>query len=148
VRLTRVLSVLTFTSFFLFSIPSGARAETSLGDSALTVAFATVGGAIMGASTLPFYETPGDHTKNIFYGAAIGAVVGVIISAYAGVQEGPDYGEDEEASLNRRIRPSSRAINEAPELRLVSEQSSATRKSATFAGGTTLVWSQLASVRF
>jgi hypothetical protein len=53
----------------------------------------------LGASTLPFYEDSGKHTKNIFYGAAIGAVAGVLIAAYAGVQEGQD---DEEESLLRR----------------------------------------------
>lgn len=146
-NLKRVCSAVTLTSLLLFSLPSGARAETSLGDSALTVAFSTIGGAILGASTLPFYEEPGDHTKNIFYGAAIGAVVGVIISAYAGVQEGPDY-SDEEASVRRRRRASELAINESPELRLKSESSAATRKPATFSSGTTLVWSPVASIRF
>ncbi|RYZ96273.1 MAG: hypothetical protein EOP11_23710 [Proteobacteria bacterium] len=56
-----------------------------LGDSALTVAIATGAGAGLGASTLPFYSDAGAHTKNIFYGAAIGAVFGVLITAAAGV---------------------------------------------------------------
>lgn len=144
----RVLALVTLFSFLSLFVPTGARADTSVGDSALTVAFATIGGAILGASTLPFYEDPGDHTKNIFYGAAIGAVAGVIISAYAGVQEGPDYNDEEEASLRRARRPSELAINEAPALRLRPEASVATRKPASFSSGTTLVWSPVASLRF
>ena len=147
-KLKRVCSAVFSAAFLLISFPNGARADTSLGDSALTVAFSTIGGAILGASTLPFYEEPGDHTKNIFYGAAIGAVAGVIISAYAGVQEGPDYGDEEEASLRRRKRASELAINEAPELRLKTESSVANRKPASFSVGTTVVWSPVASLRF
>lgn len=135
---------------FVLSLPvisTGARAEASLGNSALTVAFATVGGAVMGASTLPFYDEPGDHAKNIFYGAALGAVVGVLISAYAGVKEGPDYSEDEEeASLFRR-KPSELSVNEAPEFRLRSEASAAIKKPPSF-GGSILIWSPLASISF
>lgn len=127
----------------LFAAPR-ARAEASLGDAALTVAVSTVAGAILGASTLPFYETPSDNTKNIFYGAAVGAVVGVFVSAYSGVQEGPNYDDARLAP----VKPSAVAINGAPEFRLRSEASTAVRAPATFAAGTTLAWSPVASVRF
>jgi hypothetical protein len=121
-----------------------ARAEATFGDAALTVAVSTVAGAILGASTLPFYETPSDNTKNIFYGAAIGAVVGVFISAYAGVKEGPNFDDANLAPL----KPSAVAINGAPEFRLHSEASTAVRVPAAFAVGTTLAWAPVASLRF
>jgi len=89
VLLTAILAV------FLLG-QTNARAA-SFGDAALTVSIATASGAILGLSTLPFYEESGKHTKNIFYGAAIGAVAGVLISAYSGVKEGP--GDDDEALL-------------------------------------------------
>ncbi len=148
-KLTRFVSTLIVFSFSLIiSIPD-AKAETTLGDSALVIAYSTVGGAVLGASTLPFYEDPGDHTKNIFYGAAIGAVIGVIISAYAGVQDGPDYSEEEEALLYKGGRkPSSLAINESPELRLRAELSTTTRKLASTGPRGAVLWSPLASVRF
>ncbi len=126
----------------LFSAPR-ARADVTLGDSALTVAVSTLAGAVLGASTLPFYENSGDHTNNIFYGAAIGAVVGVFVAAYAGVQEGPDYD-----TRFAPKTPSALALNEAPSLRLVSETSSATRKPASFSAGSTLAWSPVATFHF
>lgn len=88
------LAILTLGLFL--KGPSEARAAT-FGDAALTVSIATVSGAVLGLSTLPFYEESGKHTKNIFYGAAIGAVAGVLISAYSGVKEGPGDDEEEEA---------------------------------------------------
>lgn len=71
-----------------------------MGDAALTVAVTTVAGGILGASTLPFYSDSSNHTKNIYYGAAIGAVAGVLLAAYAGVQEGP--AEEEEEAFRRK----------------------------------------------
>ncbi len=47
-------------------------------------------GAVLGASTLPFYSSPLDHTKNIAYGAAAGAAVGVGILVYGATQDTSD----------------------------------------------------------
>ena len=52
-----------------------------LGDITL-VAACTVGGAILGLSTLPFTEEPGDHLKNIVVGGAVGLIIGVAAVAY------------------------------------------------------------------
>ncbi len=105
-RLRAVKSVLQklilFVILFQFFAVSQARA-VSFGDAALTVSIATVSGAIIGVSTLPFYEDSGAHTKNIFYGAAIGAVVGVLVSAYAGVQEGKNADDEEEDAKLQRL---------------------------------------------
>lgn len=136
-----VLSVLLLTAF-----SKSAQADATLGDSALTVAFSTLGGAVLGTSTLPFYEEPGDHTKNIFYGAAFGAMVGVMISAYSGVKEGPNYEDEDAANLLKR-KPTELSVNEAPELRFHSELTTATKKPPSF-GGTILIWSPVASIRF
>lgn len=131
----------------LFSGPT-ARADASIGDSAMTVAFSTLGGAVLGASTLPFYEDPGDHTKNIFYGAALGAVAGVLISAYAGVKEGPAYDEEGKRPYRRPPSNSSLALNESPEFRLHAESSTARLKPRGFGGGEPLIWSKIAGVSF
>ena len=73
----------------VFCSPNSARA-VSLGESVLTVAATTGVGAVLGASTLPFYPVPGDHLGNIYYGAAIGAVIGVFLAATVGLKEGPE----------------------------------------------------------
>ena len=117
----------------------------SMGDAALTVTLGTVGGAILGASTLPFYEDSGKHTKNIFYGAAFGAVVGVLIAAYSGVQEGSDM-EEEEARIEKRRRDLEFALKS--EQRFRPEASSALQSRAALPEGTPMVWQSLATVHF
>jgi hypothetical protein len=87
-------------TIFALGLPSKASAM-SMGDAAMTVTVSTVAGAVLGASTLPFYEDSGKHSKNIFYGAAFGAVVGVLIAAYSGVQEGSGV-EDEEVRIKKQ----------------------------------------------
>jgi hypothetical protein len=77
----------------------GAKA-VSMSEAATTVTVTTVAGALLGASTLPFYEDSGANTKNIFYGAAVGAVVGVLLAAYSGVQDGKV--DDEEEAIAKR----------------------------------------------
>jgi len=42
-----------------------------------TFGLSGVGGTVLGASTLPFYRQPGDHSVNLAWGAAVGAVVGL-----------------------------------------------------------------------
>lgn len=38
--------------------------------------FSSIGGAVLGLSTLPFYDNPQDHTNNINIGALLGLLVG------------------------------------------------------------------------
>lgn len=73
------------------SLPRKAKAE-SFNDAVITVGVSTGVGMVLGASTLPFYSVPTQHLKNMFYGAAIGAVVGVVLSASLAVKETPDLG--------------------------------------------------------
>ena len=112
----------------------------SFGDAALTVSIATATGAILGLSTLPFYEDSGKHGKNVFYGAALGAVAGVFISAYSGVQEGAS-GDDDEA-MKKRSSPSLYSSNSFQNHR------AALLGEATQAKNTVLVWAPVANFHF
>lgn len=143
VRKTSVTVLALLFVLSLFAAPR-ARADASFGDAALTVGISTLAGAVLGASTLPFYDNSSDHTQNIFYGAAIGAVIGVFVSAYAGVQEGPNY---DEALLVPR-KPSVLSLNDAPAYRLRAEGSTATRAPASFSDGSTVAWAPVKSFRF
>lgn len=44
--------------------------------------FAGLGGAILGLSTLSFYDRPQDHLANIALGFAIGIIGGTVVSTY------------------------------------------------------------------
>lgn len=126
--------------FLIIALFTGRPAQAlTLGDAALTVSISTVSGAILGASTLPFYEDSGKHTKNIFYGAAIGAVAGVLISAVAGVKESQD--DDEEAMLMRAPADARFAFSRE----LKPELTSAIKKGTP---NSPLVWSPLANLNF
>jgi hypothetical protein len=54
----------------------------------LLVAGAGAAGAVLGLSTLSFVKTPSKHLANIWTGAAIGVIVGVVFVAYNSAQRG------------------------------------------------------------
>ena len=56
----------------------------------LIVVSATVGGAILGLSTLSFSEQPANSINNVWGGAAIGLIVGVCYVAYNSAQKGQE----------------------------------------------------------
>lgn len=53
----------------------------------LVVVGAGLGGAVLGLSTLSFYDTPSKHLTNIWTGAAIGIIAGVIFVAVSHAQK-------------------------------------------------------------
>jgi hypothetical protein len=57
---------------------------------AMIVAGATAGGAVLGLSTLSFVDTPSRHISNIWTGAALGLIGGVLIVAYYSAQKGSE----------------------------------------------------------
>lgn len=77
----------TFLGFIVLSFIDlrDVRAEKFLG----TIGISTAVGAVLGASTLPFYEQPTDHLSNIAIGAAVGAVFGLGIWAYGSLIGSP-----------------------------------------------------------
>jgi hypothetical protein len=73
----------------LLSAPRTAQAGTGF--------FGTIGisiavGTVLGASTLPFYSSPGDHWQNIAYGAGAGAAIGIGVAIFVGIF-GPSHDE-------------------------------------------------------
>ena len=56
----------------------------------LLVAAAGAGGAILGLSTLSFYDKASQHISNVWTGAAIGIIAGVIFVAYSSAQKGSE----------------------------------------------------------
>lgn len=56
----------------------------------LLVAAAGAGGAILGLSTLSFYDKASEHISNVWTGAAMGIIAGVIFVAYSSAQKGSE----------------------------------------------------------
>lgn len=73
--------VLILSCVLLTSSISGAQTQTQTGRAVkrnvAAVLFASLGGAILGLSTLPFYGEPHEHTGNISTGALIGLAAGL-----------------------------------------------------------------------
>lgn len=56
----------------------------------LVVVGAGVGGAVLGLSTLSFYDTPSKSISNVWTGAALGIIAGVIFVAVSHAQKAQD----------------------------------------------------------
>lgn len=69
----------------------------------MLVAVAGAGGAVLGLSTLSFVEKPSKHVSNIWTGAALGIIAGVIFVAYNSAQKG-----SEELQSSREFNSSER----------------------------------------
>ncbi|NUM89056.1 MAG: hypothetical protein HUU37_07625 [Bdellovibrionales bacterium] len=133
---------LALTAVFLsLGMAPRARAMT-VGDAILTVGVSTAAGAVLGASTLPFYNAPSEHVRNVFYGAAIGTVAGVFITAMAGMQSTE---MEEEAGLLREPPEQYRlARTEPPRSATLPSRPSSLMEAA----GAGAVWSPVYRVRF
>lgn len=118
---TRAALVIVFV--FAFSLfPMKAKAN-NIADAALTVLIGSGVGAVLGLSTLPFYSEMGQHTQNIWIGAAVGAVIGVGISVAEALRTTDkmefedDYQEAEKRDFSILSSPNSQlgiASNTAP----------------------------------
>jgi hypothetical protein len=56
-----------------------------------TIIFAGLGGAVLGLSTLSFYERPQDKLSNIAIGFAIGLITGTVYATYQVATEPGEY---------------------------------------------------------
>lgn len=77
-----VILFLTSTSVVAQQQNSNTNSGKGLRRSVAAAMFSTIGGAVLGLSTLSFYGKPQEHTGNITMGALIGLVVGVGYMSY------------------------------------------------------------------
>lgn len=61
---------------FLFSIQTFSQEMRGVRRGVATMIFSSIGGAVLGLSTLPFYGQPEEHTQNISNGALLGLIAG------------------------------------------------------------------------
>lgn len=69
------------------------------------VGAAGLGGAVLGLSTLSFYDKPSKHVSNIWMGAAIGIIAGVIMVALTNAQKSQESLDDAEAMYRPETTP-------------------------------------------
>ena len=88
-----LLSLHLFLSGIMFN-PAWAQEEDDIIKSTqndiILVGAAGAGGAILGLSTLSFVDKPSKHISNIWTGAALGVIAGVIFVAYNSAQKGSE----------------------------------------------------------
>ncbi len=87
-RAGRRFGVVFLALAFLGVLLLDTRQSRASGNFLETMGISIAVGTVLGASTLPFYTSPGSHLINLAYGASAGAVVGLGIWVY-GLTEGP-----------------------------------------------------------
>ena len=93
-----IISLLALHFLLLSAIANPAQAQENDEDDIIKnsqndimiVGAAGVGGAILGLSTLSFVERPSKHIANVWTGAALGIVAGVVFVAYNSAQKGSE----------------------------------------------------------
>lgn len=83
-----------------------------------TVLFSSLGGAVLGLSTLSFYGKPQEHTNNITTGALIGFVAGLGYVAYSSSQPKPATYDYSFSETDLKLRRGSVAVQNPTLLQL------------------------------
>lgn len=110
-----------WTSFFLAALliftssASFAQADRAFKRNTAAVLFASLGGAILGLSTLSFYGHPEEHTDNISLGALVGFVAGVGYVVYDSSRPAtPNYEYSQNLGWDQKSRRASATVAKAP----------------------------------
>lgn len=84
-----------FTALILFagSLPSWAQSQSTFKRTTATILFSSIGGGILGLSTLSFYGKPQEHTDNITTGVLVGFLAGVSYVMYDNYSQNMAMGE-------------------------------------------------------
>lgn len=99
--------IIVMAVILAFSQISFAQADRAVKRSVAAILFSSLGGAILGLSTLSFYGEPQEHTDNIAVGALVGFVGGVSYVLYDSLQPpaqpSQDFGKifDQELHMRR-----------------------------------------------
>ena len=76
-------SQILFTIIFLFvALSAQSQSQSSFKRTTATILFSSIGGGVLGLSTLSFYGKPQEHTDNITTGVLIGFIAGLSYVLY------------------------------------------------------------------
>lgn len=76
------MRILTALIILVSSAPTWAQSQSTFKRTTATILFSSIGGGILGLSTLSFYGKPQEHTDNITNGVLLGLVAGVSYVMY------------------------------------------------------------------
>ncbi|MGZ3774592.1 MAG: hypothetical protein ACXVCY_01250 [Pseudobdellovibrionaceae bacterium] len=97
-------SVFVAILFLFTSEISVSQTNKTFKRNAATVLFASLGGAILGLSTLSFYGEPQEHTNNITLGALLGFSAGLGYVVYNSSPVQPNYEYSQVLDIDRTQR--------------------------------------------
>ncbi|OYZ24672.1 MAG: hypothetical protein B7Y39_00400 [Bdellovibrio sp. 28-41-41] len=78
----KFLQIFTALMFLVSAVPTWAQSQSTFKRTTATILFSSIGGGILGLSTLSFYGKPQEHTDNITNGVLIGLIAGVSYVLY------------------------------------------------------------------
>tara|TARA_B110001454_G_scaffold219198_1_gene251585 strand:+ start:165945 stop:166322 length:378 start_codon:yes stop_codon:yes gene_type:complete len=90
----KFMQIFTALMLLVSAAPTWAQSQSSFKRTTATILFASIGGGILGLSTLSFYGKPQEHTDNITTGVAVGLLAGVSYVMY------DNYGQRSAANEN------------------------------------------------
>ncbi|MBL7544664.1 MAG: hypothetical protein JNL11_12680 [Bdellovibrionaceae bacterium] len=80
--MTRWVSIFIICFAVFVTTPTYGQSQSTFKRTTATILFASIGGGVLGLSTLSFYGKPQEHTDNITTGVLIGFIAGVSYVAY------------------------------------------------------------------
>jgi len=78
----RIMQLITALMLFLTVSTVQAQSQSTFKRTTATVLFSSIGGGVLGLSTLSFYGKPQEHTDNITTGVLVGFLAGVSYVMY------------------------------------------------------------------
>ncbi len=82
VNLMKVIRILLLLVIMSSSASVWAQSQSTFKRTTATILFASIGGGVLGLSTLSFYGLPQEHTDNITTGVLIGFIAGLSFVMY------------------------------------------------------------------
>jgi hypothetical protein len=117
-----VISVLGLLGALILGVSVSREARAHSGNSFLeTIGFTTAVGTVLGASTLPFYDQPGNHLDNLAFGASLGAIAGLGVYFYKSLSGDSHAGLFASEDSSRDKLDSSPSIDKAGNAFLISK---------------------------
>lgn len=113
-RVVIAIAFITVSGVVFNAACPNAEASFGVNDALETMGIAAGIGAVIGASTIAFYESPGQHWGNALVGAGAGLVVGLGVVAYLMANASEDDEISPEELLPPENKPTGKPFDKEP----------------------------------